>query len=251
MLAGSGDLVAGLGRRPRDLRGGPWRLPRAPGARRGAHAARRARRPGRAGVRPARARRRAPTCPARAWSGTGRAGCARAASRRRGRARRRRARRSCPQPSPRPASIVHVDAVAGRAPRRRHRGPRAPRPRPCGRVDRDRHDVRAGRPRQARRAAALPLGRGGDLRRARRATARSSSATTSTRCVPGTVVSAAGRHRGRAHVPGRPGRAHVPGVRHPRAERHLLLPALRQGVLWSASGVVGRIEPVDFWEGED
>ncbi len=55
---------------------------------------------------------------------------------------------------------------AGRA-RRRHRRPTRSEPRPGGRIAADRAPPRGDPSGQAERASALPLGRGGDLRRAR------------------------------------------------------------------------------------
>ena len=59
-----------------------------------------------------------------------------------------------------------------------------------------------------------------------------------------------GRHRRRSQLPRRPGRTHPARLRHPRAERRLLLPALEQDLLVRGVGVIGRLERLDYWDGE-
>jgi hypothetical protein len=50
-------------------------------------------------------------------------------------------------------------------------------------------------------------------------------------------------------LPRRPGRRDDAHLRHARAERHLLVPALAK-IFWRGVGVIGRIETLDYFDGE-
>ena len=67
----------------------------------------------------------------------------------------------------------------------------------------------------------------------------------------GSVVCASAGHRRRARLPRRRRGDVAPDVRHPRPERHVLLPAVGQGV-FTGLGLITRVgEQLDYWEGED
>ena len=222
-----------------------------------AHAPGRARRPRRARVRPAHVRERHHAgCRAPACRGSARRG-RRSAPRRitRGRARRPPGRRAVGELSPRPSTIVNVADVEAFERVDDDDRPAHPHARARPRLAADRPPALRGASRDAQHAAALPLARGGDLRRARgrrarccsgRRTASRSTTVRPARSVarpPGTGVAHAFRGGEQGMT------AALYGTREP--ERHLLLPALGQDLLPRGRRDHARREQLDYWEGED
>ena len=125
----------------------------------------------------------------------------------------------------------------------------AAQPRPRGRLGHDRAPARRGRPGKESAPAALPLARGGDLRDARgRRHARPRR-----RGDPGTAGHVVSRPAGTgvSHLfRAGDGRPHLSGLRHPRAGRRLLLPGSNK-INFGGVGVIGRVEKLDYWDGED
>ena len=131
-----------------------------------------------------------------------------------------------PEPGERFANVAALDDVEpdpgptrARAPRPRQRRRLAPHRAEAGRLRAEPAGVRA----------PLPLGRRGAVRGACRARAPARWATSSTRCAREVCWPA--RRAPASPTPcGRDRRRSGARLRHPRAERHLLLPALRQGL---------------------
>ena len=197
-------------------------------------------------------------CRARVSRGSVRRGCSREARRpplepgdRDRPARRRRARRA---PGADRERRGRRAGVAGRGDRRAH----GARPRPGGGLLQDGAPTVRGAAGEAAQPAALPQRRGGDLRRPRRRRERSSSgrifvsaaSTRSTRSARGSVV-ARPAGTGRAHTfrAGERGLTVLAyGTRDPRDVTYYP----RSGkVSIRGIGLIGRLEVLDYWDGED
>ena len=243
MLARIGAAVAG---RPH-LRGRAGRLHRPPAEPRAPHPARRRRRARGAGLRHTRADRA--LLPAAGGALLGRAdGAAVAGPQRPVPAGRRRRAARVPPPGERPPNVV----AAGRRAR-----PRPARTAACAatwaraagsRRTGCKHVAARARPADRRRPTAT---------RPRRSCSSCSRATGTLLLgdealpVRPAVSSPAAGHRHRARVPGRRWRPRAAGLRHARARRHLLLPALEQDLLRRASGSSAGSSTLDYWDGEE
>ena len=174
-----------------------------------------------------------------------------------GRSRRRSARSSSASRQPRPDNILNVDEVElepfrdrivdGAARDRRAIGARRS---PLG-ADHTRDDGgRAALPHRGRRDLRHPRGLGDPPSLAVAAPGGARRRARGARTAPRPPRRAAAGHRRLALVPRRRRRLHDADLRHPTTERHGLLTHGRTRSHWRGLGVIARVEPVPYWDGE-